>query len=80
MVLPQTETSSTIKYLKVDVRNKDDIRKTFTKIVEDFGRVDVMINGAAIIRETNLEETFHVNVVCIPSNFNIFEIKFSFVH
>lgn len=60
----------TIVFEKVNVRNEADVAKAFRTIVEQFKRVDIMINGAGIIDEKNVENTLGVNVVRIMHYLN----------
>lgn len=56
----------TLKFFNVDVRNKKQIENAFAEVVECFGHVDLMVNGAAIIRESSFEETLKINIVGSP--------------
>lgn len=64
----------TLKFFKIDVRNKKQIEDAFAEVVECFGHVDVMVNGAAIIQESSFEETLKINTVCNPIAQFIFRI------
>ncbi|XP_062558607.1 farnesol dehydrogenase-like [Armigeres subalbatus] len=43
--------------LKCDISKEDDVLKTFKLVEEKFGGVDVLINNAGIVRQTDLLET-----------------------
>lgn len=60
-----TNEQQTLKFFYVDVRNKKQIENAFAEVVEYFGHVDLMVNGAGIIRESSFEETLKINTVCI---------------
>lgn len=55
----------TVTFHKVDVTKKSDIQHAFNETVKEFGCVDVMVNGAGIIKESSIEDTLHVNLVCL---------------
>lgn len=58
-----------ISFHKVDVRNKDEIFNALTKVTKSFGNIDILINGAGILRESSIEDTLHVNLVSIIETF-----------
>lgn len=37
-----------IKFYKVDIRNKSDLKKKFNQFIKDFKRIDILINNAGI--------------------------------
>ena len=40
-----------IRYMKVDITKRDQIDKAVSEIMDEFGRIDVLINNAGIIRD-----------------------------
>lgn len=41
----------------VDIANADSVEKSFTEVVEKFGKVDIMVNSAGIVGPTNTKIT-----------------------
>lgn len=50
-------------YYKVDVRSKTDLQQSFSQVLQQFGCIDFVVNGAGIINEHNIEDTLHINLV-----------------
>lgn len=53
----------TISFTKIDVRHRQDFEKAFQLVVERFGRIDGIVNGAGIVRESSAEDVIGVNVI-----------------
>jgi len=43
----KTKTGGIARGYKTDIRREDEINKTVDKVLSDFGRIDVLVNGAA---------------------------------
>jgi len=43
--------------IQCDVRNEDDIKRAFKKVIERFGKLDIVINNAGITYSAPIEET-----------------------
>lgn len=52
--------------LKTDISKKDVIEHTFKEVFDRFRRIDIVINSAGILRESDIESTVNTNLV-IPS-------------
>lgn len=52
-----------IIFVPIDIRHKQDFEKAFQLIVDQFGRIDGIINAAGILNESNAEKTMGVNVI-----------------
>ncbi|KAK5049424.1 hypothetical protein LTR84_004353 [Exophiala bonariae] len=59
-----------VKYYSIDITVRDHVVSTLSKIVQDFGRVDININAAGVVSDEsflttsdkNLQRTFAINV------------------
>jgi meso-butanediol dehydrogenase/(S,S)-butanediol dehydrogenase/diacetyl reductase len=54
---PPSRDSDPIAYLRADVSSEDDVRAAVAKVVETFGRLDIVVNNAAVEHEGTVEET-----------------------
>lgn len=52
-----------ILFEKIDVKDKSSIETAFKKVVDEFGSIDIVINGAGIVNEKNYEHTVGVNLL-----------------
>ncbi|XP_047434838.1 15-hydroxyprostaglandin dehydrogenase [NAD(+)]-like [Mugil cephalus] len=50
-------------FIQCDVSNGDALRETFQRTVDQFGRLDIVINNAGINNEKDWEKTIQVNLV-----------------
>lgn len=55
--------TKTISFTKIDVRQRQDFEKAFQSVVERFGRIDGIVNGAGIVKESSAEDVIGVNVI-----------------
>lgn len=66
----QSEYNIKVEYYSVDITVRDQVVNTISKIIQDFGRINININAAGVVTdeaflttsEQNLERTFSVNV------------------
>lgn len=49
-----TETGGRIFYQNVDVSNQDSVDKAVAKVISEYGKIDVLINNAGIIRDRSI--------------------------
>lgn len=49
--------------LKTDITKREIIDKTFKEIMEKFNRIDIVVNSAGILKETDVEATINTNLV-----------------
>lgn len=61
--LQQEYVQQTVVYLKTDVSDKENVRKSFREAIEAFGGIDVVIGNAGIFDESQPEKTIAVNLV-----------------
>lgn len=47
----------------LNVKDQVDVSTVFNKVFADFGAVDVVINGAGVLNERNIENTIGVNIL-----------------
>lgn len=52
-----------VYFIKTDVTSNDNVRQSFTKAVEIFKYIDVLIGNAGILDESKPEKTVQVNLV-----------------
>ncbi|RUS82052.1 hypothetical protein EGW08_010182 [Elysia chlorotica] len=52
-----------IRFAVADVTNRDSIQEVFNMAVATFGRVDVMVNNAGIVRESQPDKVIAVNLL-----------------
>ena len=52
-------------FVACDVTKVDDLKKTFEKIVDVFGGLDILINNAGIVNDKLWEQTIEVNVKAV---------------
>ncbi|XP_039313781.1 15-hydroxyprostaglandin dehydrogenase [NAD(+)]-like [Solenopsis invicta] len=52
-------------FVACDVSKADDLKKTFEKIVDVFGGLDILINNAGILNDKLWEQTIEVNVKAV---------------
>ncbi|XP_065358335.1 alcohol dehydrogenase-like [Calliphora vicina] len=50
-------------YMKFDVTDKTSIKNTFNQIVSTVTYIDVLVNGAGVIADRNIEFTINVNLI-----------------
>lgn len=62
--------TKTVLFYKADVTKKMEIEDAYDKTVKEFGYVDVVINGAGIVKESSVEDTMHVNLVSVQNYHN----------
>lgn len=46
-----TDTGGTVKFAKVDVTNRQQVQEAANAVREEFGRIDILINNAGIVRD-----------------------------
>jgi len=51
------ETGSKPLAVQADVRNEEDVKNLISRIVDEFGRLDILINNAGVAHKKRLEET-----------------------
>lgn len=49
--------------LKTDISKKDVIERTFKEVFDRFRRIDIVVNSAGILRESDIELTINTNLV-----------------
>ncbi|XP_047435657.1 15-hydroxyprostaglandin dehydrogenase [NAD(+)]-like [Mugil cephalus] len=52
-------------FIQCDVSNGDALRETFQRTVDQFGRLDIVINNAGINNEKDWEKTIQVNLTSV---------------
>ncbi|XP_037546045.1 15-hydroxyprostaglandin dehydrogenase [NAD(+)] [Nematolebias whitei] len=52
-------------FIQCDVSNGDALRDAFQKTIDQFGRLDIVINNAGINNEKNWEKTIQVNLTSV---------------
>lgn len=52
-----------VVYMKFDVTDKNSIKTTFSQIVSMIKHIDVLVNGAGVIADRNVEFTINVNLI-----------------
>lgn len=50
-------------YMKFDVTDKTCIKNTFNEIVKIIKYIDVLVNGAGVIADRNIELTININLI-----------------
>lgn len=61
----QTEfPKANVLYKKVDVSNRKEVQQAFNDVHTAFDSIDIVVNGAGIMDEQNVEKSLSVNVVC----------------
>uniref|UniRef100_A0A3Q4I7W6 15-hydroxyprostaglandin dehydrogenase n=1 Tax=Neolamprologus brichardi TaxID=32507 RepID=A0A3Q4I7W6_NEOBR len=53
------------RFIECDVANGDALRGTFQNTVDQFGRLDIVINNAGITNEKDWEKTIQVNLTSV---------------
>ncbi|KAM9793109.1 15-hydroxyprostaglandin dehydrogenase [NAD(+)] [Neosynchiropus ocellatus] len=56
---------SSCNFIQCDVSNGDKLRDAFQSTVDQFGRLDIVINNAGINNEKNWEKTIEVNLTSV---------------
>lgn len=59
------EGNSLVSYTKCSVDNREELRKAFENFKISFNGIDMAINSAGIVDESNYERAFSVNTVRI---------------
>lgn len=54
-----------IVFRKTDVTNRLEVQRSFKEISHKFNRIDIVINNAGVMDETDVNLTIDVNLVCI---------------
>ncbi|KAK3784001.1 hypothetical protein RRG08_025197 [Elysia crispata] len=54
-----------VAFSQVDVVNKDEFEGAFNEATQKFGQVDVLLNNAAIVDETNTKRTADINFFAV---------------
>ncbi|XP_011164020.1 15-hydroxyprostaglandin dehydrogenase [NAD(+)]-like [Solenopsis invicta] len=52
-------------FIACDVSKADDLKKTFEKIVDVFGKLDILINNAGILNDNLWEQIIEVNIKAV---------------
>lgn len=52
-------------FIETDVASKENVRQAFTKVVDKFRFIDIVIANAGILNENDYEKTIKVNLVNI---------------
>ena len=52
-----------VVYMKFDVTNKTSIKNTISQVVAMVKYIDVLVNGAGVISDRNIEFTINVNLI-----------------
>ena len=52
-----------VVYMKFDVTNKTSIKNTISEVVAMVKYIDVLVNGAGVISDRNIEFTINVNLI-----------------
>lgn len=52
-----------IIFESVNVKDKADVEKAFKKAIDEFGTIDIVINGAGVLNDNNVENTIGVNIL-----------------
>ncbi|XP_075144588.1 alcohol dehydrogenase 2-like [Haematobia irritans] len=55
--------TTNVKFIKCDITNKTSIKNAFDQIVKAIKYIDVLVNGAGILKERNVELTINVNLI-----------------
>lgn len=56
-------TEKKVIFVSVDVKDRAQVEKAFGTVIEKFGTVDIVINGAGILNEKNAENVIGVNLL-----------------
>ncbi|ELK17547.1 15-hydroxyprostaglandin dehydrogenase [NAD(+)] [Pteropus alecto] len=62
----QFESQKTL-FIQCDVADQDQLRGTFRKAVDYFGRLDILVNNAGVNNEKNWEKMLQINLVSVIS-------------
>lgn len=52
-----------IVFIQTDVTDKQNVRKSFQEVVDQFKSIDIVISNAGMINEAEYEQTISVNLV-----------------
>lgn len=52
-----------IVFEAVNVKDQADVSRVFKKVIADFGSVDIVVNGAGVLNDKNIENTVGVNIL-----------------
>lgn len=63
--------SKTIIFRKIDVRHRQEYAKAFQSVIDQFERIDGIINAAGIIKESSAEDVIGVNVIGVMNGTQI---------
>lgn len=57
--------NSKIMYLSIDVGDIGSVERVFRDITAEFGKIDILVNSAGILNETDVELCLRVNLVSV---------------
>lgn len=52
-----------VVFIQTDVSEKDQVKRAFDQVIQQFGYIDYVIGNAGIVCETDYERTINVNLV-----------------
>ncbi|XP_010143710.1 PREDICTED: 15-hydroxyprostaglandin dehydrogenase [NAD(+)]-like [Buceros rhinoceros silvestris] len=70
----QFEAQRTV-FIQCDVTDQEQLKGAFEKVIEHFGRLDIVVNNAGVNNEKDWESTIQINLVSIIS-FHMFILQY----
>ncbi|XP_010129098.1 PREDICTED: 15-hydroxyprostaglandin dehydrogenase [NAD(+)]-like, partial [Chlamydotis macqueenii] len=62
-------------FVQCDVTDQEQLKGAFKKVIEHFGRLDIVVNNAGVNNEKDWESTIQINLVSIIS-FHMFTLQY----